>query len=176
MVYVLPFRLILVTDFVFPQHHILFSQIFKFIGLKFYIKRRNISLLYICNISFVLTPVFGQQMLDFFTDLEIGLAVFSPHGPALILLPFILGLFLHCPSLSLSLCRGFLASWIAFLSLWSHLLFSLQKFVLLKSAHGYMPFLVSNITMDLFLYFFWHFGEFWGGIRGKCKFSVSFLK
>ena len=142
--------------FFFPQHLILFVQIFKFIGLKFYIKRRNtkssLCLQYIpCTYTFIWAADAGA----FPKSRDFGLTVFSLHSPALNALH--LGV-IHTFSFPLG---GLQAPWLSFLSLWSPLLFSLQKFVLSRSADGYVPFLVSNITMASFFFFFQFLLSFW---------------
>ena len=109
--YVLLFRLVLVIFF--PSTSFLSSRFFKFIGLKFYVKKRNIkSSLYLC-LSLYLHLYLGSRCWSCpFTDCEIGLAAFSPHGSPLTVLH--LG---FLPRFSFSFVRkGLQAPWFCSLS------------------------------------------------------------
>lgn len=74
-----------VIDFVFPQHLILFNQIFKFIDLKFYIKRRNTkSSLYLQYVLCTYTCIWAADAGAFHRSRD-WFSCFQPHGPALII-------------------------------------------------------------------------------------------
>lgn len=101
--------LILVINF-FPEHLILPD--FKFTGLKLSIKGRNTVFSILAVYPLYLHLYLGSRCWSHpFTALEIGLAVFSPHGPCLTALH--LGVI---PRFSPFIHKGLQAPWLCFLS------------------------------------------------------------